>query len=413
MEVLIPYGKTHFPFSLPETCRTLSIREVDKKVSPDLFAKLLSAHLEKEGPDLSNTTIVVADKTRVCGYPEYLPVLVETLKKHGLLEKNLSFLIAYGTHPRQSDDECRQGYGNVYDRFRFVHHFCHNKEDFTELGVTSRKVPVRIRNDILKSSFIITMGPICHHYFAGYGGGRKLLFPGLGEKDSIYANHGLYLDRENTRLQPDCQPGILNGNPLAEDLFEISAFKEADLSIHGIMNSHGELCDILLGRGNELFLEACSIHGSYCEIDVKPAPLVIASCGGYPKDINYIQSHKAIHNSAMFVEDGGTLIVYTECSDAIGSKTFLPWFDEKDFKSAFAKLSRSYEGNGGTALATMTKTQRIKILLVTNLLEKVCRKIGVTKLKHQDAQEVVKKYIEKIKTESYYIPNGSLLVKRS
>ena len=33
--------------------------------------------------------------------------------------------------------------------------------------------------------------------------------------------------------------------------------------------------------------------------------LVVASAGGYPKDINYIQAHKSIHNAASFVKDGG------------------------------------------------------------------------------------------------------------
>ena len=37
--------------------------------------------------------------------------------------------------------------------------------------------------------------------------------------------------------------------------------------------------------------------------------LVLASCGGFPKDINLIQSHKAIHNAAAFVRDGGRLVM--------------------------------------------------------------------------------------------------------
>ena len=44
-------------------------------------------------------------------------------------------------------------------------------------------------------SFIVA---ISHHYFAGYGGGRKLIFPGLGEKESIYQNHKLFIDKKKS-----------------------------------------------------------------------------------------------------------------------------------------------------------------------------------------------------------------------
>ena len=62
----------------------------------------------------------------------------------------------------------------------------------------------------------------------------------------------------------------------------------------------------------KIFLEACETHGKNCEIPPAAFDIVVASCGGYPKDINFIQSHKAVHNAAMFVRDGGLLLLYAE-----------------------------------------------------------------------------------------------------
>ena len=106
-------------------------------------------------------------------------------------------------------------------------------------GRTGRGTPIRFRRDLLEASAIITMGAVSHHYFAGYGGGRKLIFPGCGERQAIYKNHGLYLDGAAETIAEGCQPGILDGNPLAEDLFEIEDRLPADLAIHGILDSHG------------------------------------------------------------------------------------------------------------------------------------------------------------------------------
>ncbi len=373
------------------------------------FCNLLDQFIKHNHLDLSHPIIVVTDKTRLCGYPTYLPLLIQQFKKHGMKEETLRFIIAYGTHPRQSEEECIATYGEIYSDSLFIHHDCQANDLFVELGHTSLGTPIRYRRDILEASAVITMGPICHHYFAGYGGGRKLIFPGCGERRAIYQNHSLYLDIENDSLSTSCQPGVLDKNPIADDLFEIESKKTADLAIHAILDSHGNVADMFFGKTREDYLAACAHHAQSCEVASGVYDTVVASCGGFPKDINFIQSHKAIHNAAMFVEDGGLLIIYSECSDSIGSKTFLPWFETGNFSKAFKKLRCKYEGNGGTALAMMTKLQRITIAMVTELDENTCQLMGVQKWSH----ELVKQHLQESKGSLAWIENASLLVSKS
>ena len=404
------YGNKRLDLNLPAYTRELHLQEPKKEISPALFNQKLESFLQQNSPDLSSPVLIVADKTRLCGYPVYLPLLINRLEQHGMDGDKLRIIIAYGTHPRQSDEECLQGYGEVYDNYSFVHHDCRDNDSFKELGRTSKGTPIRLRHDLLEASAIVTMGPICHHYFAGYGGGRKLIFPGCGEREAIYANHGLYLDNSAKTMATGCQPGVLEDNPLAGDLFEIEEKLPAHLSIHGILDSHGNLCNLLLGQGRDVFLSACELHGRNCEVTSPIFNTVVASCGGYPKDINFIQSHKAIHNAAMFVQDGGLLLMYCECADGIGSETFLPWFEKESFAAAFKELSLSYEGNGGTALATMAKLQRIRIALVTSLSVQICRLVGVERWSHDQ----VSAHLASLgKEESIcFIPNASLTVKK-
>jgi lactate racemase len=378
----IPYGSQRLPLFPPEHGVELPLGEPDKLINPSLFRSRLEKFLRDHPLDLRRPILVVADKTRLCGYPEYLPLLIDTLEEHGMDSAALRIVIAYGTHPPQSEAECLHAYGELYGRAAFIHHDCRETGLFVELGRTARGTPIRCRRDLLEASAVITMGAICHHYFAGYGGGRKLIFPGCGERDAIYANHSLYLDRATGTLSAGCQPGLLRENPLAEDLFAIEEKMPVDLAIHGILDSRGNLCDLLPGRGRPHFLAACATHGRACEVQSPRFATVVASCGGFPKDINFIQSHKAVHNAAMFVEDGGQLLLYCECRDGIGSETFLPWFTAGSFSAAFDRLVDRYEGNGGTALAMMTKTSRIRIGLITSLDEELCRQIGVERWHH-------------------------------
>lgn len=406
----LKYGKQKISLHLPDRTDIFHIHEPDKKITPSLFASRLRDELERLNPDLSDISIVVGDKTRLCGYPEYLPVLLNTLENIGADPGRMTIFIAYGTHAPQTDKECLEAYGIVYQNVRFVHHDCMDDKCFVNSGKTSRGTSVLIRRDIVETGFLITFGAISHHYFAGYGGGRKLIFPGLGQKASIYHNHGLFLDRERQTLSPYCQSGVLDNNPLAEDLAEFETFCPADLAIHGILDSQGKVCDLLPGVGTDHFRNACAEHGKHCEVAVaRDYDLVIASCGGYPKDINFIQSHKTIENASKFVRNNGVLIILAECQDGVGSKTFLPWFEMGNWKNAFDRLARNYEGNGGTALSMMSKSERIRIFLVTTLGDSVCKTIGIEKISMDQVKSLVKQSTGSVAA----IPNGGILVRTS
>ena len=406
----LKYGTTNIPLEFKQSASIFQIKEPRKTITPEQLKQRLAGQLNSMNPDLSRAAIVVGDKTRLCGYPEYLPVVLDTLQEFGTVKDNIRIYIAYGTHLPQDKQDSIKSYGSVYNDYDFVHHECSDPDIFTPIATTARGTEVFIRKDLADSSFIVTFGAISHHYFAGYGGGRKLIFPGLGFKPAIYQNHGLFLDSDAHCLAEGCLAGRIKGNPLAEDLAEVESFKPADLSIHGILDSQGVVCDLLVGSGPEFFGKACSLYGEYCETQEKDQfELVIASCGGFPKDINFIQSHKAVHNAAFFVKDNGHLIVLAECRDGIGSKTFLPWLEIGNYRTAFDKLSGNYEGNGGTALAMMEKSKRIRISLLTTLSSREAKTIGFDKLNREQIQAT----INAATSSTAVIPNASLLVKVS
>jgi len=338
----------------------------------------------------------------------YLPWILEILHAKGAKKENIRIYIAYGTHPMQTQEESLSSYGEIFRTYNFIHHDCCDEAVLVELGITRRGTPVKIRRDAVKSSLIITFGAISHHYFAGYGGGRKLLFPGLAGKNSIYKNHSLFLDCTKKILAEGCQPGTLEGNPVAEDLKEIDDLMPPKVSVHGILNSKGEVADLFIGDTYNDFIAACNVHDSYYRLGLKKQyDMVIASSGGYPKDINFIQAHKSIHHAAAFVKDCGKLVMLSECIDGIGSNYFLKYLETGSFEKAFTIMEENYEGNGGTALSMMTKTNRINIYILTSLDEELCSILNVTKVDIVSVQEL----LNTEKGSIAVIENASLLVK--
>ncbi|MFO7933780.1 MAG: nickel-dependent lactate racemase [Bacteroidales bacterium] len=402
----LKYGISSIPVNIPEKAVHLSHTEPPADASPGQFKKDLRSCLYMIRRKVRSVGIVVSDKTRLCQYPVYLPLLTEALMEYGFSQDQIIFYIAYGTHLPQTDQESLASYGETFRDFRFVHHDSRDEGQVTLIGTTTRGTRITVRKDILDHDLLITFGSVLHHYFAGFGGGRKLLFPGLAGYNSILQNHSLYLDHDRKILREGCEAGRLEGNPLAMDLEEISTFLPDRVEIHAILNSRKEVSEIHFGSGYEDFREVCERYDTFFRVQGDDLfDMVVASAGGYPKDINFIQTHKSIHNAASFVKDGGTLVLLAECADGIGNRAFMDIFRSGNWKDIFNRMKINYENNAGTALAMLHKSKRIRICFVTSLDEKSCRLMGAVKTSPEQVQELISGH----HGEMAWIENASML----
>jgi lactate racemase len=407
-DVTFKYGSDQVRFSMPESAVRLSHREPQKTVDPEKFIEELRSRLDGRGRTFRNAGIIVSDKTRLCQYPEYLPLLTRVLMESGLKNDDITFYIAYGTHPVQTDQESLDSYGPTFREFRFVHHDSRDPGRLAHLERTAMGTELKIMGEVLNHDLLITFGSISHHYFAGFGGGRKLLFPGLGGYEAILHNHSIYLDFENHQIRNGCQSGSLEENPLARDLEEISGLLPDRIEIHGILNSLKEVCEIHMGSSYAEFKSVCSRYDTFFRSrEDTRYDMIVASSGGYPKDINFIQSHKSIHNAASFIRDGGTLVILAECRDGIGNKAFIDIFELGGWDPIFREMKKQYRNNAGTALAMLEKSRRISIRFVTSLDETACRMMGAVKTNVEEASQI----IGKEKGHIAWIENASLLYK--
>lgn len=379
MNINLKYSTLTVQLAIPESSTVLQKKPIFSTFNPEKFKNNVSQKLNKnlEGKKVA---VVIADKSRRCAYPTLLPLLTGMLKEKGIAKNNITFYIAYGTHRKQTNKESVYTYGSLFHEYKFVHHNCTDATIFKNLGTTQLGTEITIRKDVLESDVIITLGAISYHYFAGFGGGRKLLFPGLASKEAILHNHRLFLDPQKKQLHKNCKPGNLTENPLSNDLLEISSLCPPHIEIHGLLNETGELADAWVGSSHSDFVKACEQHRKNYTVQTnKRYDVVLASAGGYPKDLNFIQAHKAIHHASLFAREGGKIIVFAECSDGIGSDTFLEHFRFK-YNEAFDRISGNYTGNGGTALSMMEKNKRFDIYMHTILEKENCELIGIQKI---------------------------------
>ena len=138
--------------------------------------------------------------------------------------------------------------------------------------------------------------------------------------------------------------------------------------------------------------------------------MVIASCGGFPHDINLIQAHKTLDMAALACTDEGTIVLLAECADGLGRNDFKDWFEFEDSERLAGKLCEKYQVNGQTAWNLLRIAERFNVLVVTSLNDAETRPMRLRKA--HNLEESLLKFNSKEK--GYILPFGAkFLIKES
>ena len=331
--------------------------------------------------------IVTSDITRYTGSELYLPILVEELNRCGIADEHIEILIALGIHRRQTEAEHRQILGPLYGRLSVRDHDCDDPAQLVDLGPTSSGLPVQINRRVVEADRVIVTGTIGLHYFAGFGGGRKSLVPGVASRETCMATHfAIFNPPEQGGRNPGARTANLDGNPVHQAILEAARKAAPHFLLNTVLTTDKQIARVFCGDLEQAHRAGCTMARSlYTAPLVQPADLAIVSCGGHPKDINFIQAHKALDYGVQAVKPGGTVILLAACPDGFGNATFFEWFNYEDL-DIFEKALRSrYEINGQTAWSTLSKARAWRVILISAFNREQTEKMGMEKASGLDA----------------------------
>jgi len=316
----------------------------------------------------NSALVVIPDKTRAAGVREYLPPVLEALADGGLDERSVRIITANGAHRLMTEEELIGLMGpEIYARYRPLQHDSKDASRVRHLGSTSRGTAVAVNNACLEAELLVVTGAVSFHYFAGFGGGRKLLFPGLAGYDSIVENHRLTLG-PGEGLHPRCRSGNLEGNPVHEDIMEAFAMLPPPFVLTTVVAPHGPVIEAFAGEHDSVFSEACASARRHFGLRARgKASLVIASCGGHPWDINLLQLHKSLRHAAAVARDGGALVLAGEAGEGVGSETLEKGLVHSSWREADKAARTSYVLNAHTAVSLLREAERLSLHLVSSL----------------------------------------------
>jgi nickel-dependent lactate racemase len=372
----LAYGRRSFNFSFDEarfsvltTDRIPKTPLKDFEVGLALDDPIASPPIDELVSSDDSVLIVVSDATRATASAQIVNLLSRRLVQAGVSPANMAVIFATGIHrPVSEKEKVELLTPFIVQRLRILTHDAYDQSKLHAFGKTESGVTVELNSALKEFSRVFLTGGITFHYFAGFTGGRKSICPGLASAKTIEATHMLALDFESAGRKLGVRAGALDGNAVHEECERVASLVAPTFSINTIVNEEKQAVRLYAGDWRLAHRAACDYYLDHFSVPISSKrDIVIVSSGGFPHDINLIQAHKALDMAALGCNDGGTIILLAECGDGLGRPDFLKWFDARDARALAARLVNGYEVNGQTAWALLTKAERFRVCLVSEL----------------------------------------------
>lgn len=386
-EIQLGYGQDFLNFTFDERrYLVLAGNSPDERPLTDIeIGEALSEPIESPPLDelispRDSVLIVVSDATRATASAQIINLLVRRLIQNRVAPSDLAVIFATGIHRAVTPAEKIELLTPfIAQRVKTIDHRAFDPSEMLLLGTTERDTPVEVNRVLKDFDHIVITGGIGFHYFAGFTGGRKSICPGLASAPTIEATHLLALDFDKGGRRTGVGPGLLEGNAVHEECERVAALVKPRFSINCVVDDRGRAVRIYAGDWRASHARGCEEYLDHHSTVINATrDVVIVSCGGSPYDINLIQAHKALDMAAQACAEGGTIVLLAQCRDGLGHSDFLKWFTEKNSNALEARLRDKYEVNGQTAWALLTKAERFRIHVVSDLPDEDVRSMRMS-----------------------------------
>ncbi len=279
-----------------------------------------------------NVVIVVDDMTRTTPSSKILPFVFEELEKADISEEQITILFALGAHRPMNKNDCLLKLGKeIVSRFKIENH--HPYENLVHLGDSKIGTPIDVNKTYYNADLKIAVGGVIPHPLAGFGGGAKIVLPGVCGIRTLEANHSAGMRGIGA--------GIGRMTEIREDIEDIVDNVGLDFSVNVVMNEIGNITEIYSGHYRDAHRKAMeAAKESYTtEITLENQ---ICFLNSYPEDSELNQSIKAFNilmtASNRFLDRKGTIVVMSSS------------YEGKGFHSLIAETGAKLYNNFGNGI---------------------------------------------------------------
>lgn len=342
MKIKLPYGKT-----FQET-----------EIDDSRIQGILTSHLEEYHPEEDQLTIVknamanpieskklkelavgkdkvvilISDHTRPVPSKYILPLMLAEIRE-GNPDADITLLVATGCHRNSSKDELIFKLGEeIFNNEKIYIHDC---DDEDMLVTLDEKLPsggdIVVNKLAAEADLLVAEGFIEPHFFAGFSGGRKSVFPGCCSRKAVMYNHNSeFIDSQYSRT------GNLENNPIHKDMVAAARALGLCYVVNVVINSEKKVIHAVAGDLEKAHEAGTDWLKDKAGVERKEADIAITSNGGYPLDQNIYQTVKSMTAAEATLKDDGVIIVCSESGDGTGGDAFHNAFlEERDIEKLY------------------------------------------------------------------------------
>ncbi|MDD5398783.1 MAG: lactate racemase domain-containing protein [Dehalococcoidia bacterium] len=238
-----------------------------------------------------------------------LPHILAELKEAGIPDKSIRFVCALGCHGAHTYQDFQKKLGDsILDRFPVYNHNIY--EHCTYVGETSQGTRLSVNSEVMACDLKIGIGTVVAHPNTGFGGGGKIILPGVSAIDSIEHYHSLESKAWEEGKADIVGLGHFAKNPLAKDFMEAANLAGLDFKIDFAVNGEAKACAIFCGKLDAEFKEAVKYAAHHYACKTVPAT-DIAVVNTYAKGNESVLG--LLHGIALLMEKGGDFVLIMDC----------------------------------------------------------------------------------------------------
>jgi len=260
-------------------------------------------------------TLVVDDISRPTPVLQFIEPVIEALQQADVPNEAVTMLTALGIHRTMTQEEMESKIGAAaLQRYRWVNHNMDPGPHLELLGRTGRGTEVWFNRLVTEADLVIGLGCIEPHIIASFGGGRKIILPGVAGQKTVAANHAINTTPatfNNVGLDPD-------KNPMRQDLEEAVALLKPPLFIvNAVLRGDLSIARMVAGDALQAHREGCRTCAEIYGVKIpERADIIITS--SHPMNHDLRQGLKAVANTIRALKPGGAMLALVACEKGIG-----------------------------------------------------------------------------------------------
>ena len=249
-----------------------------------------------------DAVILVDDISRPTPAFRLLPYVLEELAAGGIAEEHVIVIAATGTHRPFRRQEWVKKIGlELTERLDIR---SHNPTDNLEyLGRSSLNIPVWVNRDVVRADLTIGLGIIMPRG-RSYGGGSKIVLPGVSGRETIAAHHSYC---------PSAR--------FVEHTEEVGRMAGLDYIVNPLLNADLGIMALVAGEPIAAFARGCAL-GDDLYGTVVPEGMDIVICNAWPKDNDAHQISLArvplFGTRKRVLNPGGTVVTVSASPEGTG-----------------------------------------------------------------------------------------------